>query len=244
MEVHDILKNKREKFGYTQEDLAKRLFVSRQAISKWERGEAIPDIENIIALADLYDISIDNLVRGFNHLEKPFKIGKMSRSMFIVLILFIPLMLIGNTYLYEHSWIFLLILLVGVVVVMEWSNNIATINKTTISYKNRNSIFSFLKLLGNKKYLYSLSEVDSFTLEYIPIRRISPLNLGPDFFSFIFINKDGSEYKYESTHAVIQHLPALCNFLEKQDIKIIDRYNIVDIVIEGKNIFETIHQNI
>jgi len=50
--------------GYSQEDLAEKIGVSRQAISKWERAESSPDTENLIALAKLYNITIDELING------------------------------------------------------------------------------------------------------------------------------------------------------------------------------------
>lgn len=50
--------------GYSQEELAVKIGVSRQAISKWERGESSPDTDNLIALARLYNISIDELING------------------------------------------------------------------------------------------------------------------------------------------------------------------------------------
>ncbi len=40
----------RKAYGYSQEELAEKIGVSRQAISKWERGESSPDTENLIAL--------------------------------------------------------------------------------------------------------------------------------------------------------------------------------------------------
>lgn len=54
----------RKKLGLTLEQTAERLGVSRQALAKWERGESIPDLENVIALADLYEVSVDSLVRS------------------------------------------------------------------------------------------------------------------------------------------------------------------------------------
>ena len=51
----------RREHGMSQEELAEKLLVSRQAISKWERGEALPDTENLIALARLYEVSLDEL---------------------------------------------------------------------------------------------------------------------------------------------------------------------------------------
>lgn len=56
------LKNLRNYHGYTQEEIAEHLQVSRQAVAKWEKGESMPDIENCMALAKLYDVTLDNLV--------------------------------------------------------------------------------------------------------------------------------------------------------------------------------------
>lgn len=49
---------------FSQEELAEKIGVSRQAISKWERGESSPDTDNLIALAKLYNITIDELING------------------------------------------------------------------------------------------------------------------------------------------------------------------------------------
>lgn len=48
--------------GYSQEELAEKLGVSRQAVSKWERAESSPDTDNLVALARLYSTSLDSLV--------------------------------------------------------------------------------------------------------------------------------------------------------------------------------------
>lgn len=61
---YNNLKLFRKRNGYTQEQIAERLGVSRQAVAKWERGESLPDIENVIALADMYEITVDSLVRN------------------------------------------------------------------------------------------------------------------------------------------------------------------------------------
>ena len=50
--------------GLSQEALAEKLGVSRQAVSKWERAEASPDTDNLIALAALYGVLIDELING------------------------------------------------------------------------------------------------------------------------------------------------------------------------------------
>lgn len=50
--------------GYSQEELADRIGISRQSVSKWERAEASPDTDNLIALARLYGVSLDELLLG------------------------------------------------------------------------------------------------------------------------------------------------------------------------------------
>ncbi len=56
------LQKLRKERGFSQEELAFKLNVSRQAVSKWERGEAYPDTDNLIQLAKLYETSLDQLL--------------------------------------------------------------------------------------------------------------------------------------------------------------------------------------
>ena len=60
----DNLKKIREAHGMSQEEVAKTLNVSRQAISKWENNRTYPDVENLKLLSQLYEISIDELLNG------------------------------------------------------------------------------------------------------------------------------------------------------------------------------------
>lgn len=62
IEIANRLIKLRKENGYSQEQLADALNISRQAISKWERGEASPDTDNLIELAKLYGVSVDYLL--------------------------------------------------------------------------------------------------------------------------------------------------------------------------------------
>ena len=53
--------------GITQEKLAEDMNVSRQAVAKWESGEAIPELEKLLQLADIFQVTLDEMVRGERH---------------------------------------------------------------------------------------------------------------------------------------------------------------------------------
>lgn len=94
MKIGDKLKDARLKKSMTQEEVAEKLFVSRQSISNWENNKTYPDIGNVIALSDLYQISLDELLKGsdnfMKHLEESTDIVKSNKK----LIFFIGLALI------------------------------------------------------------------------------------------------------------------------------------------------------
>lgn len=81
MKLADRLQDVRKKHGFSQEELADKLDVSRQAVSKWERGEASPDTENLIALSKIYKISIDELINGeeSNFIQSETKVGENEK---------------------------------------------------------------------------------------------------------------------------------------------------------------------
>lgn len=62
VEIAERLAARRKQAGLSQEALAEKLGVSRQAVSKWERSESSPDTDNLIALARLYGVSLDELL--------------------------------------------------------------------------------------------------------------------------------------------------------------------------------------
>lgn len=64
MEFHKKLQLLRNEKGVTQEELAKLLFVSRTAVSKWESGRGYPNIDSLKAISKLFAVSIDDLLSG------------------------------------------------------------------------------------------------------------------------------------------------------------------------------------
>ncbi len=68
-DISSLLVSLREKEGLTQEALASRLGISRQAVSKWERGITAPDTTNLILLSKIYGVSLDGLFCGYEHVS-------------------------------------------------------------------------------------------------------------------------------------------------------------------------------
>ena len=73
---YNNLKLYRKQNDLTQEQVAEKLGVSRQAVAKWERGESLPDLEHVIAMADMYGVTIDQLVRNLDPREDDGPDGK------------------------------------------------------------------------------------------------------------------------------------------------------------------------
>lgn len=71
IEIANRLVQLRKEKGLSQEQLAERIGVSRQAVSKWERSEASPDTDNLIMLARLYEVSLDALLRTDDEIPLP-----------------------------------------------------------------------------------------------------------------------------------------------------------------------------
>ena len=62
MEANKILLDLRTRNGLTQEELAQRVFVTRQAVSRWESGETTPNVETLKRLSQVFDVSINTLL--------------------------------------------------------------------------------------------------------------------------------------------------------------------------------------
>ena len=70
LEIANRLQKLRKEKGYSQEQLAAELGISRQAVSKWERAESSPDTDNLICLAKLYGVSLDELLSTDETIEE------------------------------------------------------------------------------------------------------------------------------------------------------------------------------
>ncbi|MEG0324125.1 MAG: helix-turn-helix transcriptional regulator [Raoultibacter sp.] len=80
VEIAQRLAELRRDKGYSQEELAEKLGLSRQAVSKWERAESSPDTGNLVALAKHYGVTLDELLRFDDEIEEDMLFETQDRS--------------------------------------------------------------------------------------------------------------------------------------------------------------------
>ena len=73
MNIADRIQNLRKTKGISQEGLADKVGVSRQAVSKWESEQSTPDIEKIIIMSDYFEVTTDYLLKGIDPKTKDIK---------------------------------------------------------------------------------------------------------------------------------------------------------------------------
>ena len=115
MEIGKKLKQARQMSGLTQEDVAEKLIVSRQTISNWETEKFYPDILYVLQLSDLYQISLDELLKGdermIQHLEDSTNIVKSNKKILLAFICNICLLFLFFIFITPISKSYLLTLL-------------------------------------------------------------------------------------------------------------------------------------
>ena len=125
MEIGKKLKNARIEAGLTQEKAAEKIDVSRQTISNWENEKSYPDIISVIALSDLYSVSLDELLKGdqkmAEHLEESTNVVKSNKKLTgaILLNIILKILLIALNMLLPEGTYYLVI--VFCVVIMSSS---------------------------------------------------------------------------------------------------------------------------
>lgn len=109
MEISAQIKKYRSRMGLSQEDLAEKIYVTRQTISNWENEKSYPDIHSLLMLSSLFGISLDQLIKGDIEIMKKeiskaevseFNwYGKIFSMLFIVsIIAFVPMFVFFRIY--------------------------------------------------------------------------------------------------------------------------------------------------
>lgn len=109
MELNNQIKKYRASMNLSQEELAEKVYVTRQTVSNWETGKSYPDIHSLLLLSSLFDISLDQLIKGdIDIMKKEINETEVKRLnhygvifsiLFVVsLILFVPLAMLWKVY--------------------------------------------------------------------------------------------------------------------------------------------------
>lgn len=126
MKVGDRLKEYRLKKNLTQTEVADKLNISRQSVSKWENNHSYPEIDNLIMLGNLYDVSIDVLLNQSNTKDKNTTETKLPEK---------------NNYYERKKMVLLLLLSISLLIPF-----LGILTPIIISLKNRGNSFGILYL--------------------------------------------------------------------------------------------------
>lgn len=115
MELSKQIKKCRMEANISQEELADRIYVSRQTISNWENDKSYPDVKSLLLISEVFQISLDNLIKG--DLEKMKKeidaqeYAKFQRDSSVFSILFVALLILLAPFVMFFKWYGMLIYL-------------------------------------------------------------------------------------------------------------------------------------
>lgn len=246
MIIQDMLKLNRKKRGYTQEQVAKQLFVSTQAVSKWENGQSMPSIDNLLALSDMYNLSLDELIQGSPFFKKPYVIGKKytwKKGMRFMIGWFFVVSLISGFY-YQSLWLWGMFV-VGVTFLPLMMSDYWMIEQEGLTLKQYPK---GLKESYRAHWTYitrsiPYSEITAVEIIYQPKIRMSPMDLGPDTFGLrVHLTDEQVSLPFKTDTA--KFLPQFIQFLSRKGIMVIDERRIVEGMLTGKPIYEWLESQI
>lgn len=96
--LSEKLKELRTGAGLTQEQVAEKLGVTRSAIARWESGKGIPDISNLILISDYFNISLDEMIKGDDAVQKKIISDSSSKKWHLLVILYLASIVVYISY--------------------------------------------------------------------------------------------------------------------------------------------------
>ena len=108
MELGKQIKECRQAAGLSQEELAERVYVSRQTISNWENDKSYPDVHSLVLLGEIFQISLDKLIKGdIDRMKEEIKkeeVAKLNRYGNIFAVLFVLTMVSAVPLVHWLNW--------------------------------------------------------------------------------------------------------------------------------------------
>lgn len=166
MKFNENLKYLRKKEGLTQEELAEKLNVSRQSVTKWESGNTLPDIETVKEIAYIFSISVDTLIgdvenKTTNRLKR--RINDVGWFMFAFFVVAIIINISISNFLlnvipnidYAIGIIILMVIITFFIIIFSIKKYFINTNEIIINMKNDNQGKKDRKMFIIKKYAFS-----------------------------------------------------------------------------------------
>ena len=166
MELHKQIKKYRTKKQYSQEDLAEKIFVTRQSISNWESEKCYPDIHSLVLMAKEFDVTLDELIEGDIKIMKEeinmLNVRKFNRdsTIFAVLLIvsivsFAPLWVyLKSTGLIIAAIIYLLAIVYAIKIEKQKKQNNMQTYKEIVAFMQGESLDEITKIREEGKAIY------------------------------------------------------------------------------------------
>lgn len=247
MRLQAMLKLRRQQRGLTQSQLASQLFVTTQAVSKWETGRAVPSIDNLLALSDFYNISLDELVQGSPFFKKPYLVGKrfnVKRAVGLILFwLLVSLLFTGFGY--QPWWLFGAVMGLGVIVVLPVAVSdywVITQSGLILNQYSTKTLVKFKELLMRQptKTVIRYEQLRGVALQYHTRKRTSVFDINPDYFQIMLMTAKRT-WTLDLNAQVRDYLPQLLDYLTRHGIQVSDSQGIMPIIISGQSLYEHFH---
>lgn len=124
MNFSEKIKEIRKRQNLTQEEFAEKIFVSRNAVAKWESNRGYPDIQNLITISDTFGISLDDLVKDDQKLKNNIVLDSTSKKWHILVIVYLIAIIIYIGYFHFVHKILMIGFLVATLFMLGFELNI------------------------------------------------------------------------------------------------------------------------
>ncbi|BDZ32201.1 helix-turn-helix domain-containing protein [Lactiplantibacillus sp. WILCCON 0030] len=246
MQLQEMLRIRRQQRGLTQVQLARQLFVTTQAVSKWKTGKAVPSIDNLLALSGFYNVSLDELIQGSPFFKKPYLVGKrFSFGRAISLGLFwLAVSLLFTGFGTQPWWLFVAIMGFGIVVVLPVAVDdywVITHDGLVLNHYATTIWAKFKQVLRHPtQTVICYDQLQTVTLHYRVRQRVSPFDINPDYFQLVLTTATMTRTLALNAQ-VDQYLPQLVNYLTRNGVQVNDDQAVLPVIISGQSLYEHFH---
>lgn len=242
----DLLKLYRQREDYSQVTLAEKLHVTPQAISKWESGTSVPSLDNLLALCDLYNLSLDELVQAGPYFKKPFVVGRCFSwpKALIALSVWTLFNLIFTGFGYQPWWLFAIILVWGILMVVPLAFKdywVIERDGICVTRFSPNPVKKWQQLVfGQPHEQMTYAEIHIATLYYHAKEPTSPFDFWRDTLT-LQIEADTRQLELPIEISSGRFLPQLMSFLSRQHVQVNDPQHVIEALLLKGNLYETFH---